>query len=361
MSTQTLAAISQGRVNSITFFRLVAAWAVIYSHAFVITRSTERDWLGTITHYAHFGGLAVDFFFLLSGFLVCGSIKSSGVFRYSASRVLRLFPGLWFNLFIVVFVLGGIVTTMPLKEYLTHAQTWRYLSQIGLGMGSEWTLPGVFTGNRYDSMNGSIWSVIVEIRMYLYLAVAYMLGVLRNRVIFNVVFALISLLVWTETIHIPGVAGATDVHVALLFALGCFLYMNKELVTVSPTFVLSAVAIALVSIGTPNFQFGYILILVCLFILLAFMPTFSWVDRIGDYSYGIYLWGWPVQQTLVLIWPEQSQIKNALGAMVISTILAAISWHWIEKPMLSLKRFLRPRQQAYHRDGQTEQLSGMRG
>lgn len=357
MPTPILASLSAGRINSITFLRLVAAWAVIYSHAFPITRSTDKDWLGATTHYAHFGGLAVDFFFLLSGFLVCGSIKNSGLLRYTASRALRLFPGLWFNLIVVVFVLGSILTTLPLKDYLGHAQTWRYLSQLGLGISTEWSLPGVFADNRFDSMNGSIWSVILEIRMYLYLAAAYMLGLLRNRVVFNSAFALVALLVWSDTIVIPGVAGTTDVHMALLFTLGAFLYMNRDIVTISPTFVLSAIAIAMVSFGTPNFQFGYILLLICLFILLAFMPTFSWVDRIGDYSYGVYLWGWPVQQTLALLWPEQGHLTNALCAMAISTALAAFSWHWIEKPALSLKKFIRPRGHAVDSKNGDDRLS----
>ncbi|WP_404814362.1 acyltransferase family protein [Achromobacter xylosoxidans] len=118
MSTQTLAAISQGGVNRITSFRLVAAWAVIYSHAFMINGRTERDWMGTIRRYATFRRLVVIFFFLLNGFLVCSSLESSLISRYWTGRTLRLFRNLWLRLFAVASVLGGIVAALALKKIL---------------------------------------------------------------------------------------------------------------------------------------------------------------------------------------------------------------------------------------------------
>ena len=333
----TLKELSTGRVNSITFLRLIAALAVIYSHSYAIVLSGGQDWVTQITGYAHAGGVAVDFFFLLSGFLVTASIRKRGVLSYLVSRVLRLFPALWAFLLIMVFFIGPIMSKLPIGEYYFHAQTWNYFLHLGGGLSTEWFLPGVFEDNRSKGVNGSIWSVILEIRMYLYLALFYILGVFRSRLIFNSVFGLLVVMVWSGSLAMPGISGETDIHVALLFAIGCFLNINKDLIEVSPLLILVAFAVAGATHGTEQFQYGYILVLVLIFCVTAFLKHASWMDRFGDYSYGVYLWGWPVQQVMASYFPQASAHANALMSMVIAFVLAFASWHLIEKRVLTFK------------------------
>ena len=333
----TLKELSTGKTNSITLLRLIAALAVIYGHSYAIVLSGGRDWVTKVTGYAHAGGLAVDFFFLLSGFLVSASITKRGLISYSVSRALRLLPALWVYLILMVFLIAPILTKLTIKEYFSTTQTWNYLFSLGTGTSTEWFLPGVFESNRNTSANGSIWSVILEIRMYLYLALFYMFGMFRSRLIFNFAFGVLVLTVWSGTMEMPGISGVNDIHMSLLFALGCFLYVNKDLVEASPLFILTAFALAGATHGSDKFQYGYILLLTCLFCATAFLRNGSWMDRFGDYSYGVYLWGWPVQQFFATIFPETPAHTNALISMVFALLLAIASWHLIEKQALKLK------------------------
>jgi peptidoglycan/LPS O-acetylase OafA/YrhL len=333
----TLKELSTGRENSITFLRLIAALAVIYGHAYAIVPAGGHDWVTKITGYAHAGGVAVDFFFLLSGFLVTASVIKRGVFSYLTSRALRLFPALWAYVVIMTLIAGPLLTTLPLGEYLQHPQTWNYLVHLGAGWTTEWFLPGVFESNRSHGVNGSIWSVIVEIRMYLYLALFYVLGGFKSRLRFNILVGVLVTLVWSDVIAIPGIVGSTDKHVALFFVIGCFLHVNRDLIAISPMTILGAFALAAITHGTDKFQYAYTFLLTALFCVTAFLKEGHWVDRYGDYSYGVYLWGWPVQQVVTLVAPDASAIANALVSMVLSLLLAIASWHLVEQRVLDLK------------------------
>lgn len=334
---KTLEELSESKENSITLLRLIAALAVIYGHSYAVVFAGGRDWVSTVTGYAHAGGVAVDFFFLLSGFLVTGSLLKRGALSYIVSRSLRLFPALWVYLLVATFVLGPVLTTVPLSSYFFDPQTYKYLMSLGLGWSTEWFLPGVFEQNRSHGVNGSIWSVILEIRMYLYLLLMYALGVFSSRLRFNSsVFALV-ILVWSGTITVPGVSGSTDNHVALLFCVGSLLYVNRDLVTLQPLVILSAFALAAVTHNTDKFQYAYIFLLICLFCIVAFIKNGHYFNRFGDYSYGVYLWGWPVQQVIAMLAPDASALFNAGVSMLVSLFLAILSWHLVEKRALELK------------------------
>jgi peptidoglycan/LPS O-acetylase OafA/YrhL len=287
--------------------------------------------------YGHAGGIAVDFFFLLSGFLVTGSILSRGLLNYSVSRFLRLFPALWVYLIVVVFLVGPLLSNLSISTYFQNEQTWMYLLRLGGGYATEWFLPGVFENNKLKGVNGSIWSVILEVRMYLWLAFFYVLSVFRSRLIFNFFAFFLVVLVWFGLVGVPGVSGSTDNHMALLFLLGAVLYVNRDLIEVSPLFILTGFSLAAITHGTDKFQYAYILLLVSAFLTMAFLKNASWMDKFGDYSYGVYLWGWPVQQILAVVFPDASPTENALSAMLLALLLAIFSWHFVEKPALKLK------------------------
>jgi peptidoglycan/LPS O-acetylase OafA/YrhL len=334
---KTLEEISENRINNITFLRLIAALAVIYGHSYAIVQSGGQDWVARITGYAHAGGVAVDFFFLLSGFLVTSSIINRGLVSYIISRTLRLFPALWIYLLIIIFFIGPIFSNLPVSDYFESQQTWKYLISIGTGYSTEWFLPGLFENNRSKGVNGSIWSVIVEIRMYLYLALFYLLGFFRSKIIFNFTLSFLVIAVWSDSFSVPGISGSTDKHVALLFCIGSALYINRSQVVITPLYFILAFALSGATYKTNGFQFGYILLLVGFFIATAFMSGMNWIDKLGDYSYGVYLYGWPVQQLMATIFPAESAIFNALSSMLLSLLLACASWHLIEKKALNFK------------------------
>jgi len=188
--------ISEGRENSITLIRLIASVFVIYGHSFAIVANSGQDFVTRITKFAFTGGVAVDLFFIMSGFLVTASILKRGLKSYLISRALRLFPALWVCLLILTFVVGPILTNLTLREYFSDPQSWKYFVHLGTATQTEWFLPGVFKNHRDQAVNGSIWSVIIEIRMYVFVAIVYLAGILRRRALFNAFCFLLVVMVW---------------------------------------------------------------------------------------------------------------------------------------------------------------------
>jgi peptidoglycan/LPS O-acetylase OafA/YrhL len=337
---QSLYEINKSRVNSITFLRLLAACAVIYGHSYAVVPGFGGDWVVKLTNYAHAGGVAVDFFFILSGYLVCGSILKRGAISYISARLLRMIPALWFFTIMMVFVIGPILTNQKINDYFSASQTWRYFINLSFLIETEWFLPGVFEDQHNKAINGSIWSVVLEFRMYIYTLLFFMLGVLKNRIFFNFTFVTIIILVWSAKITLPGIQGSTDLHVAFLFFTGCFIYKNQDYIFASPISILIGLTMAAITHNTPNFQYAYTLLIVLLFIHVSFIKTFSWMDRIGDFSYGVYLWGWPVQQMVFKFNPNQTPIENCLISIAVCLIIGFFSWHLVEKRALKHKDVL---------------------
>jgi len=195
---RTLADVFVGKSNNLTFIRLMAALSVIYGHTTAIVPGATPDWVVVTTGYAFIGGVAVDLFFLVSGFLVTASILNSGVKNYVVSRVLRIYPALWVNLIIVTFVLGGIVTTLPLSEYLVNREVWTYFKGLAFTYQGGFFLPGVFAQNADKAVNGSIWSVIIEVWLYIVVLGLYLFGVMRSRALFNTLFFVAIVAIWSD-------------------------------------------------------------------------------------------------------------------------------------------------------------------
>ena len=185
---QTLADLFVGKNNNLTFIRLVAALSVIYGHTSAIVYGAPADWVAVTTGYAFLGGVAVDLFFLISGFLVTASILNGGVKNYVVSRILRIYPALWVNLILVTFVLGSMVTTLSVSEYIIHEDVWTYFIGLAFTYKGGFFLHGVFTQNHNQAVNGSIWSVLIEVWLYIVVAFFYIFRIMRSRAIFNKVF-----------------------------------------------------------------------------------------------------------------------------------------------------------------------------
>ena len=328
-----------GKNNNLTFIRLMAALAVIYGHTPAIVPNSPADWITRTTGYAFIGGVAVDLFFLISGFLVTASIINGGVRRYVAARVLRIYPALWVNLVLVTFVLGTLITTLPVRDYLKHPDVWSYfLGLIGTYRGGFF-LPGVFLENRDHAINGSIWSILIEVWLYGFVLLAYLFGIMRHRAVFNVIFFVLIVAIWSDSSWVPNIiASKTNLHVCLLFYIGSFLYINRESVPVSPYHMLFALFLSGITVGTDRFPFAYILLVVTFFCTASFYSQFAWLDKWGDYSYGVYLYGWPAQQVVAMNFPSLSWKENCMYSCSLAIFCAFLSWHLVEKHALKLKR-----------------------
>ena len=164
--------------NNFDFVRLVAASMVLYSHHFILAgRPEEPKVFGIIS----FGHLAVVMFFSLSGYLVTQSWQSDPhIFRFAMRRILRIWPALAAAVIFCALILGPLVTSSPLIDYFENGGTWSYFKNLIIPRAFH--LPGVFENNPYPlSVNGSLWTIPIEVLCYMVLGAAGFLGLMKKR------------------------------------------------------------------------------------------------------------------------------------------------------------------------------------
>jgi peptidoglycan/LPS O-acetylase OafA/YrhL len=250
-----------------------------------------------------------------------------------------------------VFVLGPWLTTLDMANYWRNEHTRGYFTNVALYM--TYHLPGVFAQNKLPhAVNGSLWSLPVEFFMYFLLALLGMLGTwfqnqkwaawLTGMVTLSFM-ALVAL--WALPSTEALVVYRTDLRqiplCGVYFMVGASLYQFN----LSRYFTLSNVVLANIlwlCLGQQPQLFAMASWLVLPFTVLAFgLSRHTWLSRwhAQDYSYGIYIYAFPVQQSLVSFWPQMSLIAYLLSTLAITLALAAASWHLVEKPALKLKPF----------------------
>lgn len=334
------------RENNFTFIRILCAWAVIYGHGFAIQNPLNtNDPLNYIFKGSNYiGGFAVDAFFIISGFLVTGSLLKQGALHYTISRCLRVFPALAVCILLSIFIIGWSLTTLPTNNYFSSSITHSYLINILPFIDITYSLPGVFENHSNQAVNGSLWTLIVEFRCYILLLIAGIFGLLLSRTIANVsaltlllfglyFFSSIPLLGKGEDIHWP--------HLALYFLIGVVFYLNRDHVILSPKLAALSLILIFASFGQPWFQYIFPIAFAYSIFFIAYQTPFINFDKkLGDISYGIYIYGWPTQQVVASLFPNLHPSGNILISTLIVLPVAYISWHFIESPALTLKKYI---------------------
>lgn len=331
---RTLADGSTGNENNFNLIRLVAAWLVIYGHSFPVTGSGGQDLLLQLVHIRFAGSIAVDIFFVISGFLIAASVERNTLPQYLAARALRIFPALVVCVALSVFVLGPLLTTAP--DYWESSQTWKYLRRNILMQATQYELPGVFAGLPMQAVNGSLWSLPIEFRLYLLLGALALLRLLRAWR-FNALFvaALVGgyFLLRGQTLSY---LQSSNLWCVAFFAAGAFAWVNRARIPLAWPVLAAVLAVAALTRDTAPYPATYFIALAYTTLFVAFVPR---LPRIGhhDLSYGLYLYGWPAQQLVLHFAPGTGPLFNTLWATVLAGGLAALSWWLVERPALRLK------------------------
>jgi peptidoglycan/LPS O-acetylase OafA/YrhL len=322
--------------------RLVAALAVLFGHAWYLTGAGSMPSI----FGNEIGTLAVKVFFAISGYLVTESWRRDpSPSRYLWRRALRIFPALVVVTLLCTFVLGPLVSTLPLAEYLRSPLIARYLQNMILRPAS--LLPGVFTTLPYpNAVNGSLWTLPVEFTMYLIAPLLVLWGGGQKvRILIGcVVLCALSLYLNHVAPHALGAHG-TPIHDALNVAPYFLLGAAWRIVAPQSAFNMWVAVIALALMffmpasGTAYEIALYIVLpYAILSLALAKPAVFGSVGRIGDFSYGVYIYAFPVQQTVALYFHTENQpLMNAVLSLAPTLLLAALSWHLLEKRFLLLK------------------------
>lgn len=335
----------EGRDNNFNLLRVVAAFLVLFSHSFPLSTGHVdseplRQWLGITP-----GSIAVDIFFVTSGFLVTGSlIKREGVRQFLWARALRIYPALWVAVALTTLAVGACFTSWHPLRFAQSVWTWEHvLRNSTLLFGVSYQLPGAFEHVPYaTAVNGSLWTLPYELRMYGLLALLW-LGVrglgLPVKNAFTPVVVAVALAGLCAHLAFPDPQWEAA-GLLYMFFVGGALYALRAHVPMSwPIFAVSVALIVLSAWATVGFVWAYALLLPYVVMFLALVPAgpIRRFNRLGDYSYGIYVYAFPVQQATMALRPGTGQMELLALSSAITLVLAVASWHWIEKRALALK------------------------
>jgi peptidoglycan/LPS O-acetylase OafA/YrhL len=165
--------------NNFDALRLTAALLVFLSHTYDVRNIQQYELLNRLTGSYFFSSFGLAIFFSMSGFLVCRSLVTSpSIKQYLANRFLRIWPAYAVNILLCILLIGIPFTTLPVWKFIGHQQTWHFLFKNISLLGSSFYLPGVLNN---ESINGSIWTIPVEVRLYLILLLVYLAAGIRFR------------------------------------------------------------------------------------------------------------------------------------------------------------------------------------
>ena len=330
----------------------MAALFVLYTHAFSLTTGKASSEPLRVLLGMSLGDIAVDIFFITSGFLITSSYLNRGnIIAFAWARILRIYPGLIVAVLFCVFVVGLWFTSLDTLDYLSHPETYKYLiKNITLLGGVEHYLPGVFTDIPWKGVvNGSLWTLPYEIKMYILLAtfLFFTLCISKYVKIISLKNVFLFLAVLSMVLHIwnvidPFWEGNRESYIRLfsMFFMGASFYIWKEYIVLSYKWFVIGTGLFLVSMLSQNiFIIVYSISLPYIIFFIAYVPS-GFIRRFntfGDYSYGMYIYAFPVLQLLVALNPNISVMMILIYSFIITLILAILSWNFVEKKFLKLK------------------------
>ncbi len=322
--------------------------SVVFSHAFLVGEGQQdTEPLMRLTGGQCVLGVAGVFvFFTISGFLVSASFEATGSpERFLAKRALRVYPGLACCVCLSAFLLGPAVSRLTLAAYFIEPGPYQYVA-YNLAMYADWNgLPGVrFTGfNAGAVVDGPLWSLPSEMLMCLMVAVLGALGRLRLGMI-ALLFVAGLVGIMFDTASSPVYLLGSALWLLAFFAAGMALYKLRRHL---PDRRIALVALAGLAASIPLGQFILLFPVFgsYLVIHLALEPRLPVIRaaRFGDLSYGLYIYGWPVEQLVTWARGGAAPWWEVFGlSLPVAAAVAFLSWHCVEAPMLRLKPGTRP-------------------
>jgi peptidoglycan/LPS O-acetylase OafA/YrhL len=341
--------------NNFNLIRVIAASMVIVAHSYPLSGSLPISFFDKHVGI-HLGEYAVNIFFAISGFLVTRSFLGRPyLLVFARARCLRLIPGLTGAIIFSVLIVGPIFTQISLLDYFSDSQTYEYLlNNISL-RHIEYSLPGVFEETPHKGVNGSLWSLRPEAKMYMVLAAVGSLGLLFKRqgiLVLSVLYLFFygAINFFPELFESPVKTQVTQ-RISLYFFLGSLAYITAERIRIRLSWALVLSVLPVLFMGSQLFSLAFAISLVYWIFYLAYIPSGAIrnFNRLGDYSYGIYVYGFIVQQIVVSIVPDIGLEGMMVTAFLGTLPLAVISWHFIEKPALDYAKAVNRSKVEKHR------------
>jgi len=330
--------------NNFNLVRLYLSLSVLFFHAFELSRNKELSFLNTLFS----ADKAVDAFFIISGYLIMKSfLRSTSGIEYFMKRIRRIYPA-YLVVIALCALLGVLVSSLDPAAYFRSPSTYKYLLFNALFLNfAHPGLPGVFDNNFFHAVNGSLWTLKVEVSYYLLVPlIAFLRGKIRPVLLYSCLFLLSAayyycMLYLYNTRHqeiflflsrqIPGEL--------MYFMLGAAVVEFEQ----QPLFrkALSWLGVpALVALFLPfgifaNGLSASLLLAATVFFFAFRLPVLHYPFRKEDISYGLYIYHFPVIQTLITLGVyDRSALLGLILSLLLTVILALLSWFLIEKPFI---------------------------
>ena len=333
-------------VNNFDLLRLVLAMSVVVFHLGVLTNSPALSWLA---HWVS-GDIGVQGFFVVSGFLVTMSYdRGRDIRTYAIKRLRRIAPA-YVAVVVGAAVLLVLLTSLPWTSYVFSAQWSAYLGwNLVLANFMAPTLPGVFEGNYKQAVNGSLWTIKIEVAFYCMVPLVAMAARwIGRQQAFLLAFTLSTVWlvgftwlsawsgqsVWQKlAIQAPGQFS--------FFVIGAIAYERTRDGLPPPPWWSAVVAVVAYAItdGLLHAVVAPLAVGVMIYWAAIGCPKFNNIARHGDISYGIYLYHWPIMQVFIALgWFKSSPVGTAIVFLMTVIGTAILSWHVVERPFLGQRQ-----------------------
>lgn len=324
--------------NHLTAVRWTLAIAVVLGHVSLLTTGFEplrlHEWTASY--------MAVNGFFVLSGLLIAKSLHSRrDIKAYSLSRLLRIYPALVIVLIAFLFVFVPIFADENIRS-LAEPESWLYVIRV-LFMGDpDSPTAQIFSNNLMTDFNGPLWTIRFELAAYILAGVGFTFGLIngpwRSLFVFLIVQVIYLVVpIFTDTDLLPQ-SVMPLLRLSSAFLVGMVLW-HWPILRKPPIWAIFGLLIGFAFLGG-----GPLGELIATLSLTAIMLRIGLTERpsqriakMPDYSYGIYIWHYPILQAVLVALPALSPLVLGAAAAPIVLLIAAASWHLIEKPALTFK------------------------
>ena len=330
---------ASGRDNNFNLLRILAALGVLVSHAYPISLGADAaEPLSVFLGGSTLGTVSVMIFFSISGFFITRSFAGRrSLTQFLRARALRLFPALVVVLIVTVLVSGLWLTTVTPSEF--WSATPKYILRNVTLFSPLYDLPGVFVANPYGPpINGSLWTLNYEVLCYVSVVLAGLAGLLSRPWFFAVALLGFAVAYCVNMLHPLHPRIDNLLRLGLPFAVGMSFWVWRRVIPLSVPIGLVLLACVYLSRQTAIIEPVMALALAYGVFVIGYAksPLLHRYNRVGDYSYGTYVYAFPIQQ-MVAGFVVVSPLTNIALALPATLCCAILSWHLVEAPAVRSK------------------------
>ncbi len=329
--------------NNLDLIRIILASAVIFGHGPLLNGPSFfwTDFVTLIFNYTYSAALAVKIFFFISGLVVTNSyFTRRDSFYFIISRIFRILPALFFVLIVSVFVFGPILTKLSIKDFFLNIDNLKYIAKNMIFL-TDYHLSGMFTNNYYpNAVNGSLWSLRYEIGCYIVSLIIFLILGDKNKNYLNFTFLIIFIdSIQSSSFLFSFLNNNPDKRLLpLSFAFGSFLAINSTKINLNFKIVFFLAFIYYLFRDT---QYAHLILVLFSSVFILYLSSNTFIIKLKpqyDISYGIYLWGFLIQQSIYHFIGRVYVGLHCLLALIISILLALMTHLLIEKPFINIGR-----------------------